>query len=135
MPRLILPLRVLPICLLLGACAGCPGGQTPATVAELFFGRSVPGGGTVGEAEWDAFLADTVTPAFPQGLTVQDAQGQWRGADGEVVREPAKRLLLVLPETSADRADARVAPLAENYRARFRQESVLRLQHAACVAF
>ncbi|MDJ0389646.1 DUF3574 domain-containing protein [Roseomonas sp. E05] len=125
----------LPLCLLLGACAGCPAGQTSATVAELFFGRSVPGGGTVGEAEWDAFLADTVTPAFPDGLTVQDAQGQWRDAAGQVVREPAKRLLLVLPDTPAARAAERVAPLAEAYRTRFRQESVLRLQHAACVAF
>jgi len=125
----------LPLCLLLGACAGCPAGQTTATVAELFFGRSMPNGATVSEAEWNAFLADTVTPAFPDGLTAQDAQGQWRDATGQVVREPAKRLLLVLPDTPAEGAAARLAPLAEAYRARFRQESVLRLQHTACATF
>lgn len=90
----------LPACLFLSACGGgCPAGQSPATVAELLFGRSMPGGGRVSAAQWDAFLADTITPAFPDGLTVQDALGQWRDStSGQPLREDAKRLLVVLPE-------------------------------------
>ena len=39
-----------------------------AMVADrLFFGRAIPGGGLVSEAEWTAFLAEVVTPASPTG--------------------------------------------------------------------
>jgi hypothetical protein len=36
----------------------------------LYFGRSRPDGGTVSDEEWKIFLADIVTPRFPEGLTV-----------------------------------------------------------------
>lgn len=130
-------MRALLLLPLLAACtAPCPPGQQKASVAELLFGRAIPGGGgTVSEAEWQGFLADTVTPAFPDGLTVQAAEGQWRGADGTLQREAASRLLLVLPGADLATAAARSGALAEAYRARFRQESVLRLHHSACIAF
>lgn len=130
------PMRALLLLPLLAACAApCPPGQQEASVAELLFGRAIPGGGTVSEAEWQGFLADTVTPAFPDGLTVQSAEGQWRGADGTLQREAANRLLLVLPGADLATAAERSATLAEAYRSRFRQESVLRLHHSACIAF
>ena len=39
------------------------------------------------DAAWDAFLADTVTPRFPDGLTVLDARGQWRDSEGLIGKE------------------------------------------------
>ncbi len=135
-------MRALLLLPLLAACAAsCPPGLQKASVAELLFGRAIPGGGpggdggTVSEAEWQDFLAGTVTPAFPDGLTVQAAEGQWRGADGTVQREAAQRLLLVLPGEDLATAATRSAALAEAYRSRFRQESVLRIHHSACIAF
>src|SRR5262245_20410541 len=40
---------------------------------ELYFGRSIPGGGQVSDNEWEKFLADVVTPRFPDGFTILNA--------------------------------------------------------------
>lgn len=125
---------------LLAACAAratpaCPDGTTQATVAEAYFGRSVRGRDPVSEAEWRAFLSDTVTPAFPDGLTAHDGLGQWRGAEGRIIREASKVLVVVLPGADAATARARLRPVEDAWKARFRQQSVLTVYRAACVGF
>ena len=125
--------------LLLGACAAtpprCPAGTTAATVAEAYFGRNVAGREEVSEAEWRAFLADTVTPAFPDGLTATDGAGQWRGRDGRIIQERSKVLAVVLPGQDAAQARARLRPVEDAWKARFRQQSVLTVYRSACVGF
>ncbi|WP_376094224.1 DUF3574 domain-containing protein [Roseomonas sp. CCTCC AB2023176] len=113
----------------------CPAGTGPATVVELLFGRNAGGVLRVSDADWTAFLAEEATPRFPDGLTVMDAQGQWRGRDGRIERETAKVMWLVLPGVDAAGATAQVEPLAAAYRARFAQESVLRAVRPGCVGF
>lgn len=124
---------------LLGACAGeappCPPGTTAATVAEAYFGRHVAGREEVSEAEWRGFLADTVTPAFPDGLTALDGLGQWRDREGRILREASKVLVVVLPGADARAARARMRPVEEAWKRRFRQESVLTVYRSACVGF
>ena len=115
--------------------ADCPDGLRQGVVAELFFGRNRDGAQVVGEGAWDAFLAAEVTPRFPDGLTVLDAMGQWRGADGHAEREASKLLILALPGTGPAEAASRLKPLAEAYRRRFQQESVLRALRPACIGF
>lgn len=134
--------RILPALaalLAVAACAAppaaCPAGLGEGLVAELFFGRSRDGLPVVGEADWDAFLVTEATPRFPDGLTVLDAAGQWRGADGRLEREASKLLILALPGTTPAEAVSRLEPLAEAYRRRFGQESVLRLLRPACIGF
>ena len=56
----------------------CPEGTDPFVEHQLFMGRSSESGEVVDDAAWAAFLGETVTPRFPDGLTVLDAQGQWR---------------------------------------------------------
>lgn len=99
----------------------------------LYFGRAIPGGGRVDEAAWQAFETDVVAAAFPQGYTVVDAAGHWRGADGVLAGEDSRIVLLV----HADDADteARVRDVVRRYRERFRQESVLRERAAVCASF
>ena len=133
----------LVLALLLGGCVSvdvtaeaglCPGGLTPATTAELFFGRNIGDRFGVSDEDWKRFLDEEVTPRFPEGLSVFDVAGQWRGADGVIVREPSKALLLILgddPEGDRARLDA----IREAYRKRFRQEAVLMIQRQACVGF
>ena len=53
----------------------CPEGSDRYAEYQLFFGRSTIEGGEVSDEAWAAFLADTVTPRFPDGLTVLDAAG------------------------------------------------------------
>jgi hypothetical protein len=134
--------RILPALaalLAVAACAAppaaCPAGLSEGVAAELFFGRNRDGRPVVGEADWDAFLATEATPRFPDGLTVLDAAGQWRGADGRLEGEASKLLILALPGATPAEALSRLQPLAEAYRRRFGQDSVLRLLHPACIGF
>ena len=89
--------------------------------------------GSVTEAQWAAFLRDEVTPRFPQGLTVWQADGQWRRADGTIAQERSKVLLLVHDESSA--AHSALTAIIESYKHRFEQESVLWETARVCAAF
>jgi hypothetical protein len=104
-------------------------------VVEAYFGRNVRDRPEVSEAEWRSFLADTVTPAFPDGLTALDGRGQWRDREGRVLQEASKVLVVVLPGADAAAARARMGPVEEAWKARFRQQSVLSVYRAACAGF
>ena len=97
----------------------------------LYFGSARPKG-SVSELEWQIFLRDEVTARFPEGLTVWDAHGQWRGPGGNVEHERAKVLLLVHPETPAARQS--VTAVIDRYRKAFEQESVLWETSRVCIA-
>ncbi|MDQ0570723.1 hypothetical protein QFZ42_002557 [Variovorax paradoxus] len=99
----------------------------------LYFGRAIPAGGQVSDAQWAAFLDTVVTPVFPKGLTVLDAAGQWRGASGGVVREPSKLVVLLHPRSPED--DAAIADIIGTYKQRFGQEAVLQERQSVCVRF
>lgn len=100
---------------------------------ELYFGRSIPGGGTVSEEDWQKFVDEIVTPRFPDGLTVLDADGQWRGKDGTVAREKSKVLILLYPRKQRKASDARIEEIRSEYKKRFSQESVLRIDMTGSV--
>ncbi|MCC7273101.1 MAG: DUF3574 domain-containing protein [Alphaproteobacteria bacterium] len=125
--------------LLLAGCAtpgtetACRGGTLTATVTEAYFGRSLRDRAEVTDAEWDGFLREVVTPAFPDGLTALDGAGQWRRPDGTILRERSKLLILVLP--GADTATARFLPAETVWKTRFGQQSVLTVHRPACVGF
>ena len=97
----------------------------------LYFGGARPKG-SVSELEWQLFLRDEVTLRFPNGMTVWDAEGQWRGPEGKIGHERTKVLLLVHPDTEAARNAVRV--VINRYRKSFEQESVLWETSHVCVA-
>jgi hypothetical protein len=128
--------------LLLLLAAGCAGaGPTveplPGTQAlvrtELFFGRLKPDGGVVTDAEWRAFVEEHVTARFPDGFTVLDALGQYRGRDGQIKVEPTK-VLLILHGPEA-RPRAAIQELRDLYRRLFQQESVLLIESPTRAGF
>jgi hypothetical protein len=100
--------------------------------ARLFFGLQGPAG-SVSEEEWDAFLLGIVTPRFPGGLTVVHASGHWRAAGEPLQRESSRVLEIVYDESPRTRR--LVAQIAEIYKARFRQDSVMVVQTPADVCF
>ena len=103
-------------------------------MAELYFEQRRARRLGVTEAEFRHFLDAEITPRFPDGLTVLDGRGQYRGsADATVVREPSKIVVVAIPAGAAD--DARLSEIAAAYKARFRQQSVLTVVRAACVGF
>ena len=84
-----------------GQQADLPCGTAAAQVrTTLYFGTTRPKG-TVSELEWQVFLRDEVTSRFPEGLTVWDAEGQWKQSDGVIGHERSKVLLLVHPDIPA----------------------------------
>jgi hypothetical protein len=97
----------------------------------LYFGRTRPNG-SVSELEWQMFLRDEVTQRFPEGLTVWEAEGQWRTAAGSIDHEQSKVLLLVHADTAAARQS--VQAVIEAYRKKFDQQSVLWENARVCVA-
>ena len=105
---------------------GCPRGPHPGSAVEtqLFFGLARPDG-VVSEGEWAAFLAEVVTPRFPDGLTVLDAYGQYRD-DAATVRSERTRVVLLVHEGS-EAADGAIAAIVSEYERRFAQRSVLRV--------
>ena len=129
----------LGVLLLLAGCAAapqsCPVGAGPATIAEAYFGRNVKTRAPVTDGEWARFMADTVTPAFPDGLTVLDGAGQWRDAAGQINREDSKILLLVLPGQDQAAASARLQSVTAAWKARFAQDSVLTVFRQGCAGF
>lgn len=121
----------------LGACASlhkpaCADGSHPAIQDTLYFGTGKPDGAVTPD-EWTAFLETKVTRRFPQGLTVSQASGQWRGAGGSIVHEPSHVLQLVHPDDTS--SEDSIAEIIATYKVQFKQESVLRVKTATCVSF
>ncbi len=110
----------------------CGPAGTAHVRTTLYFGLTRPTG-RVSEEEWRTFLRQQVTPRFPDGLTVWEAQGQWRRSDGRVARERSKVLLLVHDDTAVARAT--LGELVTAYKQRFEQESVLWESSSVCATF
>ena len=125
--------------LLLGGCAsltgpGCPAGQQPMRLAQLFFGQNIGGKPGISDAEFRKFTDDELTPRFPAGLTVLDGGGQWKGSDNKLIREASKVVLLVLPMSGGD-TSRKLGEVRLAYNQRFHQDSVMLVTQTACAAF
>ena len=132
-PFVLLALLIAPGCTTVQPSL-CAGDARPQLRAELIFGRSIKGGGTVGESAWRRFVDEEVTPRFPDGFTVLDGRGQWRGpGQARIVREDSKVLVIAMLDEPDRRA--RLDEIATAYKRRFRQESVARFLAPSCVSF
>ncbi len=101
---------------------------------ELYFGSEKPDGSRISEAEFMQFVDREVRPKFPDGLTVLTGYGQFRSAEGIIVRERSAVLILLYPAQSAEN-DAKIQEIREAYKRLFHQESVLRVDSFSLVSF
>ena len=125
---------VVAIALLLAACATTPPPIDQGVIADrLFCGRSIPGGGSVSDDEWNTFVREVVTPRFPDGLTIWRAEGQWKGSDGAIVREPVMIIEILHPFSR--QFDTLIDEIAAEYKRRFRQDAVMRVTMPARMEF
>ena len=131
--------RVWLVLLLLAGCSAteprCAGlsGDAAVTV-QLLFGRSMKGGGRIDDAAWRDFLARSVTPRFPDGLTVLEGSGQWRQhSTGMIVSEPST-VVEIVTEGSAETL-RRLDAIRAEYRDRFAQELVGLVVNQSCASF
>jgi Protein of unknown function (DUF3574) len=123
------PVRVSPS----PAAASAVAARADTVADRLFFGRSIPGGGTVSDDEWAAFLRDVVTPKFPDGLSVWRADGQWLDSRGALEHEQTMVVEVIHP--ASDQVDAALRLIADDYKRRFRQDAVMRITTPARMRF
>lgn len=103
----------------------CPDGLQEVVRYELFFGLDHADGRSVSTEEWDAFVADTITPRFPQGLSMFDVRGQWQRPDGTIERENTMMVMLAHPPP-AEAGMVLVDEISREYQRRFDQDPVFR---------
>src|SRR5262245_2011120 len=94
---------------------------------ELYFGTARPDGlPPVTEQEFQSFLDNNITPAFPDGLTLLTGLGQFRGADGVAIEEESFLVILLYPVETKRESNENIEQIRRDYKEEFRQESVLR---------
>ena len=120
-----LALALLGVGCVQGGEFACPDGLQRVVRYELYFGLDHADGRSVSPEEWAKFLADTVTPRFPAGLSVLDVKGQWQRPDGIIERENTKLVILVQPPPVAD-GMVLVDEISREYQRRFNQDPVFR---------
>ncbi len=107
----------------------CDLGGVEMVRTELLFGRTA-----ASDADWADFLAKSVTPRFPDGLTVLDGTGQWLSPRTGAISHEASTLLLILAPPQAD-LKQRLDAVRDDYKARFHQQSVGLVTSVSCVDF
>ena len=109
----------------------CPEGMDPVNEYRLFFGVENEAGTVVSEGQWSQFLADTVTPHFPAGLTVFDGRGQWLDPVGRLNRD---RVKIVMAAVAGDRDMTAVNEIAAEFISRFEAAAVFHMWNGSCAA-
>ena len=88
----------------------------------------------VSEADWLGFLDREVTPRFPDGLSVQDVYGQWKGVHDAVPNRARSKVLLIdYPDTAANRS--RILAIRSAWKQWTGEQSVLQVTIPAEVSF
>ncbi|HEX7884713.1 MAG TPA: DUF3574 domain-containing protein [Phenylobacterium sp.] len=108
----------------------CPAGQAQLRTAQLFLNAKAPR--TLDDGDLRRFVDKEVTPRFPDGVTIVDGGGQWKGSGNRLIREAAKVVLVVLPSSGG--GGAKVEAVRTAYRTTFKQEPVVVLPPPACAA-
>ena len=94
---------------------------------ELYMGMSIPGGSMVSDEAWEKFLADVVTPLFPDGFSILGGRGQYREASGTIAKEPSHVLVFLYKKADRKAAGVKIEQIRAAYKKMFAQESVLRV--------
>jgi hypothetical protein len=94
---------------------------------ELYFGTAKANHHPpVSEDEVHSFLDTTITPAFPDGLTVLTGLGPFRGSDGVTIEETSFLVILLAPAAARRESSEKSETMRRAYKEAFQQESVLR---------
>jgi hypothetical protein len=100
---------------------------------ELIFGSARRGHSPISDRQWTIFVQRELSGRFPDGWTLVNASGQWRDTGGRLMREQSH--IFILLHGGAPLVNERLEAVRALYMKRFAQESVLRIDSAACVSF
>jgi hypothetical protein len=93
---------------------------------ELFFGSLRSDKPPVSEQDFLGFLDDTITPLFPNGLTLLTGLGQFLNSQGVIQQEQSWLLILLYPLGERQENNSKIEVIRAEYKKAFEQESVLR---------
>lgn len=105
---------------------------------EMYFGTTKSDGTAYSNEEWLTFLADEVTPRFPDGLTVLTGLGQWRDSETSAVLQERSNVLIILyPLSTYQESSTKLEEIRDAYEQQFNQSSVLRTDDSVgvCTSF
>ena len=108
-------------------------GGKPVMRTELFLGLRKPNGTTVNGVEFQKFLDREITPRFPDGFTLLTGQGQFKNAQGVILPEQSKLLILLYPVATT--SSQQIEQIRQAYTSAFQQQSVLRADELSCASF
>lgn len=112
----------------------CPRSQLVWLETKLFMGLSRSGSGAVSKHEWEKFVAENFVSSFPNGFTIVETTGYWRDKNTKAtVYENGKQVVILHEATPGN--ETMINEIAERYRARFDQQSVLISSSRANVRF
>jgi len=131
------------VLLALGSAMGCSQSAVPSDRSalktgwietELFFGLT-DNGRRIPDDQWHDFVDQSITPRFPDGFTILDGNGQYRGSDGTIHKEPSEILIILHRNEDSEGDELALTAIAKEYVTRFHQESVLRSDWAVQARF
>lgn len=98
---------------------------------ELFFGLS-EGNKTISEKEWNAFKVEFLDKKF-SGYTEVNSKGFWTSPSNATVSEHSKLIIYLNKGTKND--SLVIAYVINNYKKKFNQESVLKIETPVNASF
>ena len=104
---------------------------------ELYLGRSIWKAGEISDLQLYDFLenfaAVKLSAQDVSGFTIVPAHGHWRSESGDSLESERSLVLIVLYSLEmVDEVSEAIDEIAEAYRKRFHQISVLRIDHQVC---
>jgi hypothetical protein len=94
-------------------------------LSKLYFGLDSPIG-WISDIDFQKFVDETVTPLFPEGVTLYSSSGQYLMKDGTIVKEPSKIIEILHFDNREKRSS--VDAVMQVYKDMFQQESVMLMQ-------
>ncbi|HJT17887.1 MAG TPA: DUF3574 domain-containing protein [Thermoanaerobaculia bacterium] len=100
---------------------------------RLYFGRNIPAGGVVSDAQWENFVRTVITPRFPAGFSIFQDKGQWLDPRGNLVREDG--FVVEVNHARSAASEKAIEEIATEYKRQFGQDAVLRVSSPAQLRF
>ncbi len=101
---------------------------------ELYFGLSIPGGGSVTNEEFRAFTDSVIAGSFPEGFTIVNSTGGWYDPEIKQTITEESRIVIRYSKMN-DITSAAIDTIRTKYMRYYKQQSVMRVDQKVSVSF
>ena len=121
--------KILLACLILCSCS-----TSRMVETNLYFAQARPDGSMITDVEWNNFRNNQIAKVFTNGCTVISASGNWLDPEThKLITEPSHVVICYYEKSS--QMSQQIDSLRYWYKNMFQQQSVLRVDKKAKVAF